>query len=85
MPRRPLRSAPEPLDVDAVSVVTAGTIAWGVAGLVLAVFGRGWMASHDTVWWFWTCVAGFGLGLLGVWIVRRRRARLGKAGAARGD
>jgi succinate dehydrogenase/fumarate reductase cytochrome b subunit len=56
-----------------------------VLGLVLAVFGRGWMDRHDAVWWFWTCVAGFALGLVGVWFVRRRRARLGRRAAARGD
>jgi hypothetical protein len=85
MPRRPTRPAPEPLDVDAVLVVTVGTVLWGVAGLALLLFGRGWLADHDGTWWLWTCAAGFGLGLLGIWYCRRRRAKLGRRAAARAD
>ncbi len=85
MSRRPRRPAPEPLDVDAVRVVTAGTVLWAVAGLVLLVFAREWLADTDRTWWLWTCAAGAGLGVLGVWYCRRRRDRLGRTAAARGD
>jgi hypothetical protein len=85
MARRPTRPTPEPLDVDAVSVVTAGTALWGVVALVLATFGRGWLEDHDDLWWVWTCVAGFVLGLAGIAFVRRRRSRLGRVAAARGE
>lgn len=85
MSRRPHRPTPEPLDVDAVRVVTAGTVLWAVAGLVLLAFGRDWLADHDRTWWLWTCLAGFGLGLFGVWFCRRRRDRLGRRAAARAD
>jgi len=85
MARRPTRPTPEPLDVDAVSVVTAGTALWGVVALVLATFGRGWLEDHDDVWWIWTCVAGFVLGLVGIAFVRRRRNRLGRVAAARAE
>jgi bacteriorhodopsin len=71
--------SPEPLDVDAVSVVTAGTVAWAIAGLALLAFGR------DYPDWLWTCAAGFGLGLAGIWYCRRRRNRLGRKAAARAD
>jgi hypothetical protein len=81
---RPHRPSPEPLDVDAVSVVTAGTVAWTVAGLVLLAFGRDWLGDRASLW-TWTCAAGFGLGLLGVWVCRRRRSRLGRKAAARAE
>jgi hypothetical protein len=58
--------SPEPLDVDAVRVVTVGTILWAVAGLVLLPF-------HVHGWVLWMCAAGFGLGLLGIGFCRRRR------------
>ncbi|MDQ1657845.1 MAG: hypothetical protein QOD41_2928 [Cryptosporangiaceae bacterium] len=82
---RPHRPAPEPLDVDAVSVVTAGTVLWAVAGLLLLAFGRGWLADHHHTNWLWTCAAGFGFGVAGVWHCRRRRDRLGRTAAARGE
>jgi hypothetical protein len=79
---RPHRPAPEPLDVDAVSVVTAGTALFGIAGLLLLVFGRTWLADHGRTGWLGVCAAGFGLGLIGIWFCRRRRNRLGRRGAA---
>lgn len=85
MDRPPSRPTPEPLDVDAVPVVMAGTALWGVAALVLGLFARDWLAAHDATWWIWTCAAGFGLGLFGTWHVRNRRSRLGRRTAARGD
>ena len=85
MARRPTRPTPEPLDVDAVTVVTVGTLLWGVVGLVLVTFARGWLERNDDVWWIWTCVAGFLLGLVGIAFVRRRRTRLGRVAAARAE
>lgn len=80
-----LRTAPEPLDVDAVAVVTVGTVLWGVTGLGLLAFGRGWLESSGHENWLWVCAAGFVLGALGVAYCRRRRDRLGRLAAARGD
>ena len=85
MARRPTRPTPEPLDVDAVSVVTVGTLLWGLLGLGLAAFGRGWLERSHDVWWMWTCVSGFVLGVAGIVYVRRRRTALGRVGAARGE
>jgi hypothetical protein len=85
VPRYPRRTTPEPLDVDAVRVVTAGTILWAVGGLVLLIGFRGWIQDTGREWWVWTCAAGAALGVLGVVYCRRRRARLGKLAAARGD
>ena len=85
MARRPTRPTPEPLDVDAVSVVTVGTLLWALGGLGLVVFARGWLERNHDVWWVWTCVSGFLLGLVGIVYVRRRRSALGRLGAARGE
>ncbi|HEY0485933.1 MAG TPA: DUF2530 domain-containing protein [Mycobacteriales bacterium] len=84
MPRYPARPTPEPLDVDAVRVVTGGTVLWALAGLALLPFHAG-LASDGHTWWLWTCLAGAGLGVLGIVYCRRRRARLGRVAAARGD
>lgn len=75
---RSRRPDPEPLDVDAVSVVTAGTVAWAVA-LVAALVGRSTLRAHGHSWWIQACLAGFLLGLLGIGYCRRRRAALDQA------
>jgi hypothetical protein len=62
----------EPLDVDGTRTVAVGSALWLVAFLVLLPF-------HDTLsasgrgWWLWTCLAGFGLGVIGWDYCRRRR------------
>jgi len=62
----------EPLDVDGVHTVAVGSALWLVAFLALLPF----MASlrdADRLWWLWTCVTGFGFGVLGLAYCRRRR------------
>ena len=69
------RPPPEPLEVDDVRVVATGTAIWGVLFLALLPFGaRLYDAGRGT--WLWTCLAGFGLGLLGIAYCRRRRDAL---------
>ena len=68
----PLRPAPPPLDNDGVKVVSLGTALWGVALVVLLLL-RDELRDDGREWWIWTCVAGFLLGLAGVWYCRRRR------------
>ena len=53
-----------PYQPSAVPVIVIGTIAWGVALLVLLVTG-----THT--WWRWVCLAGFSLGVIGVPIMAR--------------
>ena len=65
----------EPLDVDGVRTLAAGTIGWLVAFLALLPF-YDKLQAQDRVWWLWTCVAGLGLGLIGLEYCRRRRKRL---------
>lgn len=74
-PRRP---DPEPLRTDDVTAVTVGTLAWGVLLVVLvAMYGR--LEDDGRESWVWIAAAGFGLGLYGIWHVRRRRAALARA------
>lgn len=65
----------EPLDVDGVRTIAVGTALWIVAFLALLPF-YGTLESQGRIWWLWTCLAGFGFGLLGLEYCRRRRHRL---------
>ena len=69
MPRRP---EPEPFETDAVKVAVVGTVLWAVAFVALLPF-SGRLADDGRGWWVWTCLAGFGIGLLGIEYCRRRR------------
>lgn len=66
-----------PLDVTGVRTIAVGTLLWLLAFLVLLPF-------HDRLehagrsWWIWTCLAGFGLGVIGVQYCRRRRRRIAR-------
>jgi hypothetical protein len=71
----PERRVVEPLEVDAVVVVTAGTALWAVA-LVVLVLLHGTLDRHGAGWWVWAAVAGIGLGLIGLSMAIPRRARL---------
>ena len=53
-----------------VTLITFGTVAWVIAGLVLAITG----AEAKVIW---TCVAGAVLGALGIRYSKRRAARSG--------
>ena len=65
----------EPLDVDGVRTLAAGTIGWLLAFLALLPF-YGRLQDLGREWWLWTCAAGVGLGLIGLEYCRRRRKRL---------
>jgi hypothetical protein len=62
----------DPLDVDGVRTVAVGTGLWLLAFVLLLPF-YGRLEETDRVWWLWTCLAGFGLGILGWDYCRRRR------------
>ncbi len=62
----------EPLDIDGVRTVEVGSALWFVAFLgMLPFYGRLQQAGH--LWWLWTCLTGFGLGMIGLEFCRRRR------------
>lgn len=65
----------DPLDVDGVRTVTVGTALWVVGFLALLPF-IGPLRESGNIWWLWTCLAGFGLGLIGIEYCRRRRQAL---------
>lgn len=72
----------EPMDLDGVRTMTIGTALWGFAVLALLPFlGRLESAGHG--WWFWTAVAGFGLGLIGIEYCLVRRNSIRNAANAR--
>lgn len=75
----------EPMDVDGVRTMIVGTILWVVALIALLPF-VGKLNDAGNSWWPWTCIAGFGLGLIGIEYCRRRRnALLARPGARRAD
>ena len=73
--------APEPLEGPVVATITGGTILWFVLFLVQLPF-YGWFDDHGHLWWLGTCLAGAGLGLIGIWYVRKRDAAIKRALAA---
>jgi len=62
----------EPLDVDGVHTIAVGTVLWLVALVALLPFLET-LRDSGRLWWLWTCIAGFGIGLIGVEYCRRRR------------
>jgi hypothetical protein len=65
----------DPLDVDGVRSMQVGTAVWAIAFLMLLPF-AGTLKDDGHLWWMWTCLAGFGLGVIG-WdqCVRKRNHR----------
>lgn len=57
------------------------SIVWFVLFIVQVPF-YGWYADHGHEWWIWTCLAGAGLGLIGLRYVRARRDALRRAAAS---
>lgn len=68
----------QPLAVDTVSIVVAGTALFAVA-LVVTLLVPALHTGHRG-WWPWACVSGLGLGLIGLTYVLRGR---GNATSAR--
>ncbi|MFW5899206.1 MAG: DUF2530 domain-containing protein [Jiangellaceae bacterium] len=68
------RDAPavEPVDVDGVRTLAIVTVLWAVAFVALASQ-RAALNEAGRGWWLWTCLAGVGLGLLGLEYCRKRR------------
>lgn len=64
----------EPLAVDAVPVVVAGTVLWAIGLLVMLPFTPR-LLREDHGWWIGMCVTGVVLGLLGIRYSKRQQAR----------
>ncbi len=62
----------EPLDLDGLRTVEVGTALFFLGFLALLPF-YGTLKDDGRGWWLWMCLAGVGLGLIGVEYCRRRR------------
>ncbi|KFF94896.1 membrane protein [Streptomyces scabiei] len=71
----PKHEAPAPLEGPIVPTIIGGTILWLVLFVVQLPF-YGWYEDHGHTWWVWTCLAGGGLGFIGIYYVRRRDAAI---------
>ena len=60
-----------PAMVVLLTVVFVNLVGFGVLLPILPFYGR--MNDDGQGWWLWTCLAGCGLGLLGLEYCRRRR------------
>jgi hypothetical protein len=69
------------VDVDGVRTVAILTILWAVGFVVLA-FNRERLDQAGNGWLLWTCLAGVGLGLLGIEYTRKRRDAIAEAAAS---
>jgi hypothetical protein len=81
---RPRRPAPPPLEGNDQMVTAVITAGWAVALIVVLIL-RESIPSADR-WWIWTCAAGLGLGIFGLWyvpVLKRSRARAAQRRAAR--
>lgn len=67
-----------PFDVDGVRTVAVGTVLWAAAFGILAL-NRTSLDEQGLGWWLWTCLAGVGLGLLGLEYTRKRRDAIAQA------
>lgn len=65
----------KPLDVSGIRTVAVGTALWLVVFVVMIPF-HGQLRAGDHLWWLWTVLAGFGLGLFGWGYCRLRKNRL---------
>lgn len=78
----PKHEAPAPLEGPIVPTIIGGTILWLVLFVVQLPF-YSWYEDHGHAWWVWTCLAGGGLGFIGIYYVRRRDAAIRRDDAAR--
>jgi hypothetical protein len=75
------RPAPPPLEADDQRVTAVITAGWAIALVVLFLV-RGQLPA-GAQWWLWTCLAGFVLGLFGLWYVPRMKRSRARAAARR--
>jgi hypothetical protein len=66
----------KPLEVNGITAVTVGTLAWTIT-LIVLLFSRSWLSETERTHWIWIAVSGIILGLLGYRYSTRRAKRLG--------
>jgi uncharacterized protein DUF2530 len=74
-------SPPPPLEGNDQLVTGIITAGWAIALIVLLIV-RDSLPS-DVRWWIWTCAAGLGLGLFGLWYLPRLKRSRTRAAQAR--
>jgi len=74
-------SPPPPLEGNDQLVTGIITAGWAIALVVLLIV-RDSLPS-DVRWWIWTCAAGLGLGLFGLWYLPRLKRSRARAAEAR--
>jgi Protein of unknown function (DUF2530) len=77
----PRLSPPPPLEGNDQLVTGIITAGWAIALIVLLIV-RDSLRS-DVRWWIWTCVAGLGLGLFGLWYLPRLKRSRARAAQSR--
>jgi hypothetical protein len=78
------RPAPPPLEANDQAVILGITAGWAI-GLIVLLAMWSQLPGPDR-WWIWTCAAGIGCGLFGLWYVprlKRSRARTAERRAAK--
>ena len=68
------RPTPPPLEADTVRILAVGIVVWFAGFLVLLPL-RSRLAADGHELWLWTCLAGGVLGLIGLPLAVRARAR----------
>ncbi|MEY9933511.1 hypothetical protein ABH926_008166 [Catenulispora sp. GP43] len=63
----------EPMQINEAKVIWIGIGLWAAAFLILLPF-RKTLISDGHGWWLYTCLAGAGLGMVGLPMVGRRKA-----------
>ncbi len=71
----PTVGSPAPVDANGIRTVQFGTIAWAIGAIALLPF-YGRLNEDGHTWWIWVCVAGFGLGCVGLDYLHRRARKL---------
>lgn len=71
-----LKQELKPLEVNGVTAVTLGTIAWSIA-LLIFLLAQNWLADTGRSHWILIALSGVGLGLLGYRYTTNRVKRLG--------
>jgi hypothetical protein len=76
------KSSLKPLEVNGITAVTMGTLAWTII-LIVLLFSRSWLTETNRTNWIWIAVSGIILGLLGYRYSTRRAKRLGLSYSAK--
>ena len=74
----------EPMQINEAKVIWIGIGLWAAAFLILLPF-RNNLISDGHGWWLYTCLAGAGLGMVGLPMVGRRRAVMHRETEPGGD